>query len=70
MPIHDVDITVTTNTSTFQEVNLQLSKLKIVIGVLLAKLPPHERNKFIGDLKNFELNEEADLFEQFNPKED
>lgn len=69
MAVHNIDITVKTNAQTFQEVNEQLSRLKVVIGVLLAKLPPNERNKVIDDLKGFALYEEADLLAQFNPKE-
>ncbi|WP_405125463.1 hypothetical protein ACI51W_01170 (plasmid) [Pseudomonas marginalis] len=69
MAVHNIDLTVKTNAQTFQEVNEQLSRMKVVIGVLLAKLPPHERNKVIDDLKGFALYEEADLLDQFNPKE-
>lgn len=69
MARHNLEITVTTSAQNLQEVNEELSRLKIVIGALVAKLGPHERDAFINDLQGFGFNEAADLYSKFNPKE-
>lgn len=68
MPIHNVNLTISTNAQNLADVNEQLSKMKFIIGLILAKLQPQERDNFIMDLKNFGLTEEAELFANFNPK--
>ncbi|HCM9440019.1 TPA: hypothetical protein N5N39_000368 [Enterobacter cloacae subsp. cloacae] len=68
MTTHNVTVTVNTNAQSFEEVNEEISRLKLVIGVLLAKFPPELRNNAINDIKSFGLTEAAELFEQFNPK--
>lgn len=65
-----VNLTITTNASNFVEVNEEFSRLKLTIGILLAKLAPTERENFIKDLRAVGLNEEADIYENFNkPKQ-
>lgn len=68
MATHTVNITVTTSARNFQEVNEEISKLKILVGALLAKLPPEQRDNFIQDLNGFGFKEEIALYSHFNPK--
>lgn len=69
MSRHQIDLTVSTNAQTLKEVNEELSRLKIVIGVLLAKLPPQQRDEFIKDLDGFGFTEAASLYANFNRKD-
>jgi hypothetical protein len=57
--------TVSTNTTNFNEVNEELTRLKYVIGFLLAKLPPDNRDEFIKDLERIGLVDEAKVFSAF-----
>lgn len=69
MARHNIDITVTTNAKNVQEVNEELSRMKVVIGLLFAKLQPNERDAFIDDLNGFGLTEESKLYSNFNGKD-
>ncbi|MFK3912427.1 hypothetical protein ACI2JI_10120 [Enterobacter cancerogenus] len=68
MTTHRININIKTDTNNFDEVNEELSRLKFVIGILLAKFPPLQREEFIKDLERFGLTEEAALYSNFNPK--
>ncbi|EFQ5049404.1 hypothetical protein H0E37_002346 [Salmonella enterica subsp. enterica serovar Give] len=68
MSNHKININIKTNTNNLEEVNEGLTRLKFIIGVLLAKFPPLQRDEFIKDLGRFGLTEEAALYSNFNPK--
>ncbi|EEJ7389967.1 hypothetical protein GM70_004782 [Salmonella enterica subsp. enterica] len=68
MSNHKININIKTNTNNLEEVNEELTRLKFIIGVLLAKFPPLQRDEFIKDLGRFGLPEEAALYSNFNPK--
>ncbi len=68
MTSFNINLNVTTKVETISDVALEISRLKVTIGILLAKLPPEQRDSFIADLKGLGLNEEASLYSNFNPK--
>ncbi|WP_045441311.1 hypothetical protein [Citrobacter sp. S-77] len=68
MTTFNINVNVTTKVDTFADVASEISRLKVTIGILLAKLPPKQRDEFIADLKGLGLNEEASLYSNFNPK--
>lgn len=68
MPTHNITVTVNTNAKNLDEVNEEISRLKLVIGVLLAKFPPELRDSAINDLQSFGLTEAVELYQKFNPK--
>nr|DAM03791.1 MAG TPA: hypothetical protein [Caudoviricetes sp.] len=68
MSNHEIKVKPKANTKSFEEVNEELARLKFVVGVLLAKFPPLQRNEFIKDLERFGLKEEAALYSHFNPQ--
>lgn len=63
-----INTTITTKANNLNEVNHELSRLKLVIGVLLTKLQPNLRDEFIKDLEGLGLVDEAKTYSLFNPK--
>ncbi|ELM7985845.1 hypothetical protein Q2Q12_002970 [Escherichia coli] len=63
-----LNTTINTKATNLDEVNNELSRLKCVIGLLLAKMAPQQRDQFINDLKALGLDEEANTYAAFNPK--
>jgi len=43
----------------------EIVQLKMVIGLIIAKLPPEQREDIIHELRNFGLNSSAQEFTQF-----
>lgn len=68
MPTHNITVTINTNAKNLDEVNEEISRLKLVIGVLLAKFSPELRDSAINDLESFGLTEAVELYQKFNPK--
>lgn len=68
MSNHNIDIKIKTDANNLEEVNQELTRLKFVVGVLLAKFPPIQRDEFIKDLERFGLTDEAAIYSNFNPK--
>lgn len=68
MSNHNIDIKIKTDANNLEEVNQELTRLKFVVGVLLAKFPPLQRDEFIKDLERFGLTDEAAIYSNFNPK--
>ncbi len=62
-----INTTISTKTSSFNEVNIEISKIKATIGLLLPKLESSMRNAFIEDLINSGLKEEAEIYSAFLP---
>ena len=47
----------------------EIGQLKMVIGFMLTKLPPHERQAVIDDLQSWGITDSAKEFDQFvNPR--
>lgn len=53
------------NAKTIDELNKELGQLKCVVGFLMAQLPPERREAIINNLKEYELNDSANEFNQF-----
>ncbi len=68
MPSFNLNLTISTNARNFDEVNNELSRMKCVIGILLAKLPEEHRDQIITELNELGLTEESKLYSSFNPK--
>ncbi|MDF7650764.1 hypothetical protein PUG42_19720 [Erwiniaceae bacterium L1_54_3] len=65
-----INTTISTNASNFQEVNVELSKLKATIGMIISKLPSDQRRAFIADLKTVGFNDAVEIYNNFIPEED
>lgn len=48
-----------------QELNKEIGQLKMVIGFMLAKLPGHDQEHVINELKEWGLTESSKEFDQF-----
>ncbi|WP_431623816.1 hypothetical protein [Citrobacter freundii] len=68
MATHRITVTASTNAKNIDEVNEEISRLKLVIGILFSKLPPEQRDHAINEMQNFGLTEAAELYTAFNPK--
>lgn len=68
MSTHRITVKASTNAKNLDEVNEEISRLKLVIGVLFSKLPPEQRDHAINELQSFGLTEAAELYTKFNPK--
>ncbi|AFB83815.1 hypothetical protein J8O29_003316 [Salmonella enterica] len=53
------------NAKTIDELNKEVGQLKCVVGFLMAQLPPERREAIINNLKEYELNDSANEFNQF-----
>ncbi|EBD0871773.1 hypothetical protein ABL345_001947 [Salmonella enterica subsp. enterica serovar Braenderup] len=53
------------NAKTIDEINKEVGQLKCVVGFLMAQLPPERREAIINNLKEYELNDSANEFNQF-----
>jgi len=48
-----------------EDAQVEIVQLKMVIGLIIAKLPPEHREEIIHELRNFGLNSSAQEFTQF-----
>lgn len=48
-----------------EDAQAEIVQLKMVIGLIIAKLPPENREEIIHELRNFGLNSSAQEFTQF-----
>lgn len=53
------------NLKNLSDAEREIGQLKMVIGLLIAKLPQDDRENIILDLKNFDLEDSAKEFTQF-----
>lgn len=47
------------------DAQVEIVQLKMVIGLIIAKLPPEQREDLIQELRNFGLSSSAQEFTQF-----
>lgn len=47
------------------DAQVEIVQLKMVIGLIIAKLPPEQREDLIKELRNFGLSSSAQEFTQF-----
>lgn len=48
-----------------EDAQVEIVQLKMVIGLIIAKLPPEHREEIIHELRSFGLNGSAQEFTQF-----
>lgn len=64
-----IHVEMQSNARSFQEVNAEIGQLKMVIGFILAKLPPEARQDVVNELNNWGFPKTAEEFDQFvNPR--
>jgi hypothetical protein len=68
MPHYDVKIKLNSHTNSFDDVNIELTSLKLIIGLMAAKLTPDCRENLIIELNNFGKPELAKMINQFIPQ--
>lgn len=68
MPHHDVNIKLNTSTKTFDDVNGEITAIKLLIGLIATKLTQDCRDNLLSELNSLGKPDLAKMLEQFFPK--
>lgn len=68
MPTHNVNIKLNTKTNSFDDVNAEITSLKLLIGLVAAKLPPDCREHLLNEAATLGNPDMAKMLAQFFPQ--
>lgn len=69
MPNQEFKLNIGCKLSSLSDAEKEIGQLKMVIGFILAKLQPHDRQAVINELQSWGVTESAKEFDQFaNPR--
>jgi len=69
MPNQEFNLNIGCKVHNLSDVEKEIGQLKMVIGFMLAKLQPHDRQAVINELKDWGVTASAKEFDQFaNPR--
>ncbi|WP_312384561.1 hypothetical protein [Atlantibacter subterraneus] len=69
MPNQELKLDINCKLNNLSDAEKEIAQLKMVIGFIIAKLQPHDRQAVINELRNWGVTQSAKEFDQFaNPR--